>query len=99
MGTTQTGRKRSRSIIRSLEGHDLVSMQAGLRATALAALPWAMVPEAHGQIAEALQVQQRAGGGAALDAAGPRRRAWPRRVAGDGPPRGGGCSGGRLQTR
>ena len=41
----------------------LVSIKAGLRATALAALTWAMVPEAHGQIAEAIQLQNRASKG------------------------------------
>ena len=41
----------------------LLSMNAGLRAKAIASLTWAMVTEAHGQIAEALQVQQRASGG------------------------------------
>src|SRR5712691_8008224 len=43
----------------------LVSMQAGLRAKATASLTWAMVPEAHGPIAEALQVQHRASAPAA----------------------------------
>ena len=55
----------------------LVSMNAGLRAKALAALTWAMVPEAHGQIAEALQVQHRASGGPAPQAAG--RCCWSSR--------------------
>ena len=41
----------------------LLSIKAGLRATALAALTWAMVPEAHGQIAEAIQLQNRASKG------------------------------------
>jgi hypothetical protein len=80
----------------------LVSMNAGLRAKALAALTWAMVPEAHGQIAEALQVQHRASGGPALQAASPRRRVRTGRGPGDGHParrRGGDCSGGLMQTR
>jgi len=41
----------------------LLSMQAGLRAKAIASLTWVMVTEVHGQIAEALQVQNRASKG------------------------------------
>jgi hypothetical protein len=41
----------------------LLSLKAGLRATDLASLPWAMVPDAHGQIAEAMPVANRASTG------------------------------------
>jgi integrase/recombinase XerD len=37
----------------------LLSMRAGLRAKAIASLTWAMVTDAQGQIAEALQLQNR----------------------------------------
>ena len=41
----------------------LLSLKAGLRATDLASLTWAMVPDAHGQIAEAMPVATRASTG------------------------------------
>jgi integrase/recombinase XerD len=41
----------------------LLSLKAGLRATDLASLTWAMVPDAHGQIAEAMPVAHRASKG------------------------------------
>ncbi len=41
----------------------LLSLKAGLRATDLASLTWAMVPDAHGQIAEAMPVANRASTG------------------------------------
>ena len=41
----------------------LLSLKAGLRATDLASLTWAMVPDAHGQIAEAMPVAHRASTG------------------------------------
>src|SRR5580765_224186 len=41
----------------------LLSMKAGLRAKEIAALTWAMVTDAEGQIAEALQLQNRASKG------------------------------------
>src|SRR5713101_3605359 len=41
----------------------LLSMKAGLRAKEIASLTWAMVTDAAGQIAEALQLQNRASKG------------------------------------
>jgi integrase/recombinase XerD len=41
----------------------LLSLKAGLRATDLPSLTWAMVPDAHGQIAEAMPVAHRASTG------------------------------------
>src|SRR6266487_5840937 len=41
----------------------LLSMKAGLRAKAMAALTWAMVTDAAGQIAEAIHLQNRASKG------------------------------------
>jgi len=41
----------------------LLSMKAGLRAKEMAALTWAMITDAEGQIAEALQLQNRASKG------------------------------------
>jgi hypothetical protein len=41
----------------------LLSIEAGLRATDLASLTWAMVPDAHGQIAETMPVANRASTG------------------------------------
>src|SRR5207245_6899372 len=41
----------------------LLSMKAGLRAKEMAALMWAMITDAEGQIAEALQLQNRASKG------------------------------------
>src|SRR6266702_1995203 len=41
----------------------LLSMKAGLRAKEIASLTWAMVTDAEGQIAEALQLQNRASKG------------------------------------
>ena len=41
----------------------LLSIKAGLRAKAMASLTWAMVPDAHGQIAEAMPVANRASTG------------------------------------
>src|SRR2546428_10824064 len=41
----------------------LLSMKAGLRAKEMASLTWAMVTEAKGEIAEALQLQNRASKG------------------------------------
>src|SRR5438128_9980458 len=41
----------------------LLSMKAGLRAKEMAALTWAMVTDAEGQIAEAIQLQNRASKG------------------------------------
>jgi len=41
----------------------LLSRKAGLRAKAIAALPWAMVPDARGQVADALQLPNRASKG------------------------------------
>ena len=41
----------------------LLSIEAGLRATDLASLTWAMVPDAHGQIAAAMPVAHRASTG------------------------------------
>src|SRR5215468_954887 len=41
----------------------LLSMKAGLRAKEIASLTWAMVTDAHGQIADTLQVPNRASKG------------------------------------
>src|SRR6266436_7775975 len=41
----------------------LLSMKAGLRAKEIASLTWAMVTDAEGQIAEAIQLQNRASKG------------------------------------
>ena len=41
----------------------LLSMKAGLRAKEIASLTWAMVTDATGQIAEAIQLQNRASKG------------------------------------
>ena len=41
----------------------LLSMKAGLRAKEMASLTWAMITDAEGQIAEALQLQNRASKG------------------------------------
>jgi integrase/recombinase XerD len=41
----------------------LLSMKAGLRAKEMASLPWAMVTDAQGQIADAIQVPNRASKG------------------------------------
>src|SRR5438876_11543794 len=41
----------------------LLSMKAGLRAKEIASLTWAMVTDAQGQVAEALQLQNRASKG------------------------------------
>ena len=41
----------------------LLSMKAGLRAKEMASLTWAMVTDAEGQIAEAIQLQNRASKG------------------------------------
>jgi hypothetical protein len=41
----------------------LVSRKAGLRAKEMASLTWAMVTEAHGQVADALQLPNRASKG------------------------------------
>ena len=69
----------------------LLSMKAGLRAKGMASLTWAMVTDASGQVAEVLQVPNRASKGktggrtmplhpdlqAALVTRRPRARTWP----------------------